>query len=68
MPLYEFDCADCDRPFEELVRSADKVNEVSCPKCGSRTVRRKVSTFASKVSGGGASLSSAAADCAPGGA
>jgi putative FmdB family regulatory protein len=64
MPLYEFQCSECDRPFEELVRAATAISEVKCPECGSDHVRRKVSVFASKVSGGGSSFASAAS-CAP---
>ena len=65
MPLYEFQCTACNRTFEELVRAISVVVEVKCPNCGSHQVRRKVSTFASKVSGGGASA--AASSCAPSG-
>jgi len=50
MPLYEFQCTECDRSFEELVRSASAIAEVKCPECGSEHVRRQVSTFASKLS------------------
>jgi putative FmdB family regulatory protein len=66
MPLYEFQCTECDRAFEELVRAASAIVEVRCPECGSDHVRRKVSVFASKVSGGGSSFSSPAS-CAPSG-
>lgn len=52
MPLFEFDCQECHRSFEELVRSASAASEVSCPVCGSPQVRKKVSTFASRLSGG----------------
>ena len=69
MPLFEFTCTDCGKSFEELVRSASAVSEVTCPACQSQQVRKKVSTFASKVSGGGSfSLgSSAASSCSTGG-
>ncbi len=67
MPLYEFQCSECDSAFEELVRSATAVAEVKCPSCGSNEVRRKVSTFASKISGGGSKAAAAASSCAPGG-
>ncbi len=66
MPLYEFQCIDCQDEFEELVRSSGAVAEVKCPECGSQHVRRKVSLFASKVSGGGLAAP-AAASCAPSG-
>ena len=64
MPLFEFVCSDCHRPFEELVRSTSAISEVTCPKCGSSQVNKKISTFASRVSGGSFSLgASSAASC-----
>lgn len=67
MPLYEFDCQECHRSFEELVRSANAVSEVTCPICGSPQVRKKVSTFASRLSGGGSlSFGSSSAACSTG--
>ncbi len=67
MPIYEFECPACHEDFDELVRNAAAVKDVVCPSCGSRKVKKKLSTFASKVSGGGASASASAASCAPGG-
>lgn len=52
MPIFEFVCDDCEKPFEELVRSASAVDTVACPSCGSGQVKKKISTFASKVAGG----------------
>jgi putative FmdB family regulatory protein len=67
MPLFEFVCSDCKRPFEELVRSASAIGEVTCPNCGSSQVNKKLSTFASRASGGSFSLSaSPAASCSTG--
>lgn len=51
MPLFEFVCTSCNQPFEELVRSASAMDGVVCPVCGSQEVKKKISTFASKVSG-----------------
>jgi putative FmdB family regulatory protein len=66
MPLYEFQCTECHSTFEELMRVSPPANDVACPKCGSRYVRRKVSTFASKASGS-SSVSSSTSSCAPSG-
>lgn len=66
MPMYEFDCLKCDESFDELVRSAEAVRDVVCPACGSPKIKKKLSTFAARVSGGGSKTVSAAA-CAPGG-
>mgnify|MGYP001294414240 CR=1 FL=1 len=66
MPIFEFECSSCHDQFDELVRNAEAVKDVVCPNCGSRKIKKKLSTFASKVSGGGATAAGAAA-CAPGG-
>lgn len=66
MPIFEFECSSCHGQFDELVRNAEAVKDVVCPNCGSRKIKKKLSTFASKVSGGGATSAGAAA-CAPGG-
>ena len=68
MPLFEFQCTDCKDEFEELVRSSAAVTEVKCPHCGSQQVKRKLSLFASKVSGGGSlAPAPAASSCSTGG-
>ena len=66
MPIYEFECPSCHDAFEELVRNPEAVKDVVCPTCGSRKVKKKLSTCSAKVSGGGSASASAAA-CAPGG-
>lgn len=66
MPLYEFECLTCHDEFEELVRNAEAAKEVTCPNCGQRKVKKKLSAFAAKVSGG-ASASFSGPACAPGG-
>ena len=50
MPIFEFICADCGMPFEELVMSNDKTGEVACPSCQSQNITKKISTFASRLS------------------
>lgn len=57
MPIFEFICAECGTPFEDLVRSAGAIGEVLCPACGSDQVKKQISTFASRVSGGAPSAS-----------
>lgn len=69
MPLFEFVCNNCERPFEELVRSTGAIAEVTCPNCGSPQVKKKLSTFASRASGSSfsfGSASSSAASCGSG--
>ncbi len=66
MPLYEFVCPDCDDNFEKLVRSLAAVEEVTCPTCGSKNVRKKISNFASQVRGGSTSSSLSGSNCSTG--
>jgi putative FmdB family regulatory protein len=68
MPVYEFICTDCGKPFEELVLSASNINEVTCPTCQSQNILKKISIFASKPSGGGTYSfgSASSSDCSTG--
>ncbi len=59
MPIYEFNCNDCEHPFEELVFSRSE--KVVCPKCGSAKVERALSVFSH--SSGGSYRSSAGSGC-----
>ena len=52
MPIFEFMCAECGKPFEQLVFGNNRVGEVTCPDCHSQNVTKKISTFASHLSGG----------------
>lgn len=51
MPIFEFICSDCGKLFEELVLSTSSVGEVTCPSCQSQNITKKISTFASRLSG-----------------
>lgn len=43
MPIYEYDCQACGRPFEALVRGG---KEPQCPACGSERLLRRLSVVA----------------------
>jgi len=59
MPIYEYACGQCEHEFERLVfNSSDKID---CPKCKSKKVSRKMSTFA--FSSGGTFKSTASSSC-----
>jgi putative FmdB family regulatory protein len=45
LPIYEYRCGACERTFEELVRSSSE--EIACPACASREVKRLLSVFSS---------------------
>ena len=53
MPIYEYECKDCGKESEMLVRSSEE--GVVCPSCGSSSLKKVFSTFAvsmaSKFSG-----------------
>ena len=44
MPIFEYVCGKCGHSFEELVFNRDE--KVPCPKCASKRVAKKMSTFA----------------------
>lgn len=64
MPLYEYQCEQCQHRFEVFQRLGQGANGIQCPKCGSETVKRVLSTFASATGGSsGSSGSYSSASC-----
>ena len=58
MPMYEFKCGECDSSFEEII-ACSKIDEVTCPSCGSGKPEKQLSAFATVGdSGGGHAASS----------
>jgi putative FmdB family regulatory protein len=53
MPIYEYACPSCAATFEALIIRGSDAAEVECPTCGTREVRRQLSTTASVRSGRG---------------
>ena len=47
MPIYEFRCDACAEQFEELLRTRDETL-APCPRCGSTSVTRLLSPFATE--------------------
>lgn len=70
MPLYEFQCDACGKPFEELIRSMTERRRPKCPACKSRRVHKCFSTFAmggtSRSKGGGGGGGGGCATCSGG--
>ena len=54
MPIYEFNCQACGNPFESLVFGFSTDN-VECPECKSKNVKKQISSFAVNSSGSEAS-------------
>lgn len=52
MPLYEFECLDCNSQFEKIVRAADAVSDVICPKCGGSKIKKIISAGSHRLSSG----------------
>jgi putative FmdB family regulatory protein len=44
MPIYEYLCKDCGRPFEKIVPRYD--SQVDCAYCNSANVEKQLSVFA----------------------
>jgi putative FmdB family regulatory protein len=51
MPIYEYQCADCNTKFEKLVRRAAEASDVDCPSCGQKHVSQQYSTFSAHANG-----------------
>lgn len=49
MPIFEYECCKCSEQFERLVFRSDEA--VTCPKCDSTEVCRKMSVFGFKSGG-----------------
>jgi putative FmdB family regulatory protein len=64
MPLYEYECQNCQHKFEKLVRLNASNGSVVCPACGSSDVKRAISLFAT-ASSGSSGARDAATSCAP---
>jgi putative FmdB family regulatory protein len=52
MPIYEFECPDCDELFERLQKLSDPDPTV-CPTCGKGRVKRRLTAPAFRLAGSG---------------
>lgn len=50
MPLYEFDCKECDEVVERICRYSEIENQV-CPNCGAKVQKRVSATENVKFNG-----------------
>ncbi len=62
MPIFEFNCQECNSEFEELVRSSDTM-DIKCPECGSERTRKLFSSFASIGDARGKASGSSCSSC-----
>ncbi|MCI5072886.1 zinc ribbon domain-containing protein [bacterium] len=52
MPLYDYQCLDCDKHFEVFCKVTDTAN-IKCEACGSLQVKKAVSAPSFQLKGGG---------------
>jgi len=63
MPIYEFQCQQCQTIFEELVRMGSTGEGLNCPECGHGKITKKVSTFYGRSSSGNGESHSCGGNC-----
>jgi putative FmdB family regulatory protein len=66
MPLYEYECSDCETRFDALRGMSEADDPIACPTCGSQETHRVISLFSAVgdqgvIAGEGASCAS----CSP---
>lgn len=64
MPIFEYQCKECNTKFEVLHKSISNLEEVVCPKCQSKESKKLFSSFSASISG--SSSSSYESPCASG--
>jgi putative FmdB family regulatory protein len=50
MPTYEYQCRGCEKEFQRLVMKREDEEDLFCPDCGSRNLKRLISRVAYHVS------------------
>jgi putative FmdB family regulatory protein len=45
MPIYEYKCLNCGKPFEKLFLKKEEETKVKCPYCGSQNIKKIISGF-----------------------
>jgi len=62
MPIFEYQCEECNTKHEVLHKSSRNQEEVACPKCKSKKNKKMFSTFSASFS----SSSNSGSSCASG--
>lgn len=66
MPIYEYTCKKCNKIFSELQSMSASEKDTACPACGSKEVKKMLSTFSPSM-GSGFSPATSAPACGGGG-
>ena len=45
MPVYDYICNDCHKPFELVLTLHEHEEAIKCPKCGSKNVEQEATAF-----------------------
>jgi len=45
MPVYDYVCNDCHKPFELVLTLQEHDKVIKCPACGSKNVEQEVTAF-----------------------
>jgi putative FmdB family regulatory protein len=53
MPIYEFRCSSCGEQFEAYCSLSERHEGLTCPRCGQQRLERILSSFSTRVGGGG---------------
>lgn len=69
MPLFTFECQDCEENFEKLISFSQSTNSVVCPICRGQNTQKQLSLVARTFSAAssGAAFSAPSASCSTGG-
>jgi putative FmdB family regulatory protein len=51
MPIFEYQCEECNTAFERLVLRPQTATQMACPQCGSLKPARMLSTFSTNTGG-----------------
>ncbi len=57
MPIYEYQCRECEHKFDALQKVGEDGRELKCPKCGAGNPTKMLSVFSSSESSGKSSSS-----------
>ena len=56
MPIYEYQCSDCENFFEQIVLSSSAQADITCTKCNSKNIKKAISASCHKLGGAGGTL------------
>ncbi len=52
MPIYEYSCNNCGKCFEQLIFNSEDEKNITCSKCGSKEIKKVISSFSCISQGG----------------